>query len=210
MLRFIATRHAPKYLLAALILVAAGARPSASQETKADLGLRSSGGLGVFLGGGRAVHDLPGGEGGGLLDLGWVWNPRVRLVGEASWFIGTLHEYVAQDDQDYSGAVFDLSSTVSVLALSGSTTARRSAYASFGFSIHALSSSFGSIPLDARYNANKFGVASAIGGRVWIGREGRQALTAELRQTSVTSMTRWTARAGFMHNFGPLTRPARR
>ena len=203
------TRHVPKCLLAAVLLFAVGARGAASQETKSQLGLHAAGGLGLFAGGGRAIHDLPGGEIGALVDLGWAWAPRVRLVGDASWFIGSLHEYVAQDDRDFSGAVYDLSSTVSLMALSGPTTARQSAYVSLGFSIHALSSSFGSIPLDQRYNANRFGIAAAIGGRAWIGRDGEQALFTELREIRVSESHRWMVRTGFMHNFGPLTRPGR-
>ncbi|MEP7347675.1 MAG: hypothetical protein ABI877_20565 [Gemmatimonadaceae bacterium] len=210
MLQFADTRRGHKYLLAALLSFAVGARGVGAQEKKAQLGLRAAGGLGVFVGGGRAIHDLPGGEGGALLDLGWVWSPRVRLVGDASWFIGSLHEFVEQDDEHFSGPVFDLSSTVSLMALSGSATARQTAYASFGVSIHALSSSFNSIPLDQRYNANRFGVAAAIGGRVWVGPEGTRALFTELRGTSVSELHRWTIRAGFIHNFRPLTRPARR
>lgn len=206
---FVDTRHAPKYLFAALFLLAIGTQRATSQEPKAQLGLSAAGGIGVFLGAGSAVHNVKGGEAGGLVDLGWVGSPRIRLVGDASWFIGSLHEFVAQDDRHFSGPVFDLSSSVSLLALSGSSSSRQSVYASLGFSIHALSSSFGSIPLDQRYNANRFGFTGAVGGRVWVGEGGRGALFAELREHLVTSVNRWTVRAGFLHNFGPLTRPAR-
>lgn len=156
------------------------------------------------------MHDLPGGEFGAALDLGWVWSPRVRLVGDASWFIGSLHEYVPQDDEDFSGTVFDLSSTVSLLALTGQANSRQTAYASLGLSIHAMSSSFKSLPLDQRYNANRFGAAAAVGGRVWLGDQGREALFLEVRGAAVSQMNRWTVRSGFIHNLGPLTRPRRR
>jgi len=201
------THRTRKFFLAVALVVGARGRGLPCQETKVQLGLRSSGGLAAFAGGGKAVHNLPGGEFGALLDLGWVWNPHVRLVGDASWFIGSLHEYVPQDDKHFSGPVFDLSSTVSLLALAGNAAARQTAYASFGFSIHALSSSFRSLPLDQRYNANRFGVAGAVGGRVWLGDQGREALFLELRGTGVSQMNRWTVRSGFMHNLGPLTRP---
>jgi hypothetical protein len=64
--------------------------------------------------------------------------------------------------------------------------------------------------LDERYNANRFGVAGAIGGRAWVGGEGRRSLFLELQGQRVQEMHRWGARAGFIHNFGPLTRPAKR
>ena len=210
MLRIADTRHLSKYLLGALLICAVGADRGTCQEPSAQLGLSAAGGFGVFLGGGGASHHISGGEGGVLLDLGWVGSRRVRLVGDASMFVGSLHEYVAQDDRDFSGAVFDLSSTVSLLALTGSATARHSAYASAGVSIHALSSSFGSVPLDQRYNANRFGIAGALGGRAWVGQEGRRALFAELKGQTVKSLNRWALRAGYMHNFGPLARPSGR
>ena len=94
MLRIPDTRRASKYLRAALLLCVVGARRGASQEPKSQLGLSAAGGIGVFVGGGTAAHDISGGEGGVLADLGWVRSRRIRLVGEASWFIGSLHEYV--------------------------------------------------------------------------------------------------------------------
>src|ERR1700741_1587011 len=94
------------------------------------------------------------------------------------------------------------------MAQSGSVSSRQVAYASVGFSIHALSSSFHSVPLDQRYNANRFGITGTVGGRFWIGEKGQQALFLEARESAVSEMTRWTLRSGFLYNFGPLRRPA--
>ncbi|MBV6521649.1 MAG: hypothetical protein MNPFHGCM_01793 [Gemmatimonadaceae bacterium] len=194
---------------AVLVSLLVGARTSTCQETVAELGLRASGGVSVFMGGGRAVHDVPGGELGAAIDLGWAWSERLRLMGDASWFVGRLREYVPQDDEEFSGPVYDLSGSVSLLALIGSPASRQAIYAGLGLSIHALSSSFRSIPLDRRYNANRFGVTGTLGGRMWLGQAGRSALFAELREFRVSDMNRWSVRMGIMRNFDALARPRR-
>jgi hypothetical protein len=185
-----------------------GGRASLSaQQPKAQLGLAAAGSLGFVGGGGSATHGLEGGEAGLVVDLGWVSSRRLRLVGDAAWFAGSLEEFVPQDDQSYSSLVFDLVETVSLQLMGGSVTSRLVPYASLGLSIHALSSSFGSTPLDNRYNANRFGVTGGVGVRKWIGSSGRQSLFVEFRDLQVTDASRWMMRMGLTRHFAPLTRP---
>jgi hypothetical protein len=207
---FAKPRRAAAPFLIALLLCAIAGRIAECQAPRARVGLPSAGGIGVFVGGGRVTHDVPGGEVGIIADLGWLWAPRLRLVSDVSWFIGSLHEYVAQDDEDISGPIFDLGGTVSLQALSGSAASRGTGYASLGVSIHVLSSSFNSLPLDLRYNANRFGLAGTVGGRAWVGSGGTESLFAEVRAQAVTQVSGWRVRAGYIHNFAPMTRPARR
>lgn len=144
-----------------------------------------------------------------MLDVGWIGSPRLRLVGDATWFIGELSEFVPQDDRSYSGAVFDLSASVSLLALGGSATARFAPYLSAGVGVHALSSAFGTPALDQRYNANRFALTEGAGFRLWVGRSGSMTLFAEGRAHQLTDVSRWSVRAGVLRNFGALVRPTR-
>ncbi len=178
-----------------------------AQATRAHVGVTASGGVGVFAGGGRASHDVTGGEVGALVDLGWIWTPRVRLTGDAVWFAGPHREYVPQDDESYKSTVYDLAGTVSLRLLGGSSTSRLVPYASVGLAVHALSSSFGTLPLDQRYNANRFGATAGVGVERWIGPAGRHSVWLEGRVQGVTDVSRWTARVGWVRHFSSMTRP---
>ncbi|MFN8574039.1 MAG: hypothetical protein U0132_18425 [Gemmatimonadaceae bacterium] len=196
-----------RLLLALVVATVLSGGPVGAQATRAHVGLTASGGLGVFGGGGQATHDLTGGEAGALVDLGWIWSPRVRLTGDAAWFAGPHREFVAQDDRSYKSTVFDLTGSVSLRLLGGSASSRLVPYLSGGFAIHALSSSFGTLPLDQRYNANRFGVLGAVGMERWIGSSGRQSVWVEWRVQEVTDASRWTARVGWTRHFAAMARP---
>jgi hypothetical protein len=79
-----------------------------------------------------------------------------------------------------------------------------------GVSVHALSSTFGELSLDRRYNANPFGAHAAAGLRLWLSRSGRNAISLELRTSMAENVNRTSARLGGMVLFGDLVRPRRR
>jgi hypothetical protein len=182
---------------------------AAGQSSGTALGLRYVGSLGAYAGAVTVQRGAPGGEAGAFIDLGNVRSPRLRLVGDASFLFASLSEFVPQDDRTYSGEIFDLSGTVSLLAIGGSPGARCAPYGSLGVGVHALSSSYGSLVLDQRYNANRFGLSGAAGLRWWTGRDGRNGVTLEVRRTYALNVNRWSLRAGAVLNFGSLARPAR-
>ncbi|MFN8581240.1 MAG: hypothetical protein U0163_09730 [Gemmatimonadaceae bacterium] len=182
-----------------------GKGAAAQTASGAHLGLAESGGMGVLLGAGEATHHLRGVEVGGSLDLGWIGSPRLRLVGDVAWFGGRLRSFVTQDDKTYRSNVFDLAGTVAVQLHGGSLKARTAPFVSAGVAVHALSSSFGSLPLDLRYNANRFGLMGAVGVNQWLG-SGRQSLRFEARFQEVTGASRWTGRLSLEHHFGSMVR----
>jgi hypothetical protein len=161
----------------------------------------------VFGGAASVQRGAKGFEGGASIDLGHLHSTRVRLGGEVSFLHVTLREYVPQEDTTYSGPVVDLSGTVALTWFGGSDRSRVAPYVQVGAAVHALSSSFGSLVLDPRYNANRLGLTGAAGVNWWLGQSGRRSLFVEARRTYALNVNRWMVRAGAWVHFAPLARP---
>ena len=183
----------------------AGAQMSAAPSGPG-LGLAYVGSLGIYGGVMEAQRGARGGEVGGMIDLGSIRSPRIRLTGDASFLFASYSEFVPEEDQEYSGKIYDLSLTVAILVLGGPPRGHFVPYASLGAGVHALSSSYQSTILDERYNANRLGLTGSAGVRWWSGRSGRYGGWLEARRTYALDMNRWGMRIGVERHFGELAR----
>ncbi len=153
------------------------------------------------------MHSASGFDAGGVIDIGWIRSPRFRMQGELDWLRATLDEFVAADDKNYHGHFYDLSGSVSGVLLGGGTRSRLVPYVEAGVGVHALSSSFGTLTLDERYNANPFGAHVGAGMRVWLSSTGRQGASLDIRRVIAQNVNRTSVRIGALFLFGDLVRP---
>jgi hypothetical protein len=165
--------------------------------------------LGGLVGGEVVEGKSHGGEAGAFVDLGWVHAPRLRLQGEVEFLRATLRQYVLVLDTTFYGPFFDLSASVSAVLLGGNEHQRFVPYLDGGIGVHALSSTFGALPLDRLYNANPFGFHVGAGARVWVSASGRNGLFVEVRRVIAEAVNRTSVRAGGMVFYRDLIRPKR-
>ncbi len=184
-------------------LLAALPQLGRAQDPGSHLGLTAVGAVGFHGGFAQLERHSDGGEVGALIDLGWIRGRSVRVQAEFSFLRAELTEFLVLEDSTFHGKYFDLSSGVSAIWLT-TPNGRVSPYALGGIAVHALSSTFGSPLLDARYNANRFG--SHIGGGVRVRFGSRQSLYAELRRVIADNVNRTTLRIGGLLLFGDLYR----
>lgn len=137
-------------------MVVALAVPAGAQAPASNLGLPAAGAIGVFAGAARLERSSDGLEGGAILDLGWFRRRTLRLQAEISFLRATLTEFIEVEDSTYSGRYFDLSAGMS-MAWMPDPDGRASPFLVAGAAVHALSSTFGTLALDQRYNTNRFG-----------------------------------------------------
>jgi hypothetical protein len=130
------------------------------------LGLRGIGAVGLGVATSSIERDATGLELGATLDLGHFRSRRVR-PGAAVSFLRSLprSEYVAQEDATYRDVFYDLNGHVTLTVLARDPAHTLVPYASVGAGVHALTSSFGSIPIDIRYNTNVLGLRIGAGFR---------------------------------------------
>jgi hypothetical protein len=176
-----------------------------AQDPGSHLGLTAVAAVGLHGGFAQMERHGDGQEFGALIDLGWMRGRGVRLQAEFSFLRSRLTESVLLEDSTFHGKYFDLSGGVSAIWLA-TPNGKVSPYALGGVAVHALSSTFGSPLLDARYNANRLG--SHLGGGVRVRFGSRQSLYAELRRVIADDVNRTVFRIGGMLLFGDLYRAA--
>lgn len=165
----------------------AGAQDSTSRST---LGLRSIGGASLLAGYSRVERGVNAVDVALNVDLGHFASRKVRLAAELNYLRSArFSEYVEAEDSTYRDAFYDLSPKVWLQLLARDPARRFVPFVRFGVGVHALTSSFGSIPLDIRYNTNVFGLSSGAGAR-W--RFGPRALVIE----GTTVLAREVSRGG--------------
>lgn len=194
--------------LAALWLALSPATSPAQSPTS--LGLSSVGAFGLHAGTTRVERGAAGHEVGVLVDFGWMGTRSLRLQGEAALTRATLSESVEVENRTYRDHFFDLTGSVALVALLRDAGHAVVPYATVGVGVHALSSSFGSIPIDRRYNANPFGSHVGAGARLRLGASGSRAVFVEVRRIIAENVDRSTVRAGGLVFFNDLRRPPRR
>jgi hypothetical protein len=182
----------------------------AQSRPGSQVGIAHIGALVVHAGTASVERSAEGVEGGMALDLGWIGTPRLRLEAELSLLRATLTEYVETLDSTFSGAFFDLTSSVGLVVLLRGPSARIAPYLSAGIGVHALSSAFGTFALDRRYNANPFGAHVGAGARLRLPGSGRTGLSFEARASTAANVSRTSARVGGLIFFGDLVRPGGR
>lgn len=183
------------------LTISLGARGSEAQGQSegGTLGLRGVGYVLVHGGAARLPRNGRAAEAGIALDLGHFPVARFRLIGDAA-FLRTVgyREYVEAEDREYRRPFYDLSGSVLVAV---DARAPRSEgvpgfnpYLAAGVGVHALTSSFGTVSLDRRYNTNVFGVVAAMGTRIRFG--GRRLLRVEARAVGAKSVRRVSLHLG--------------
>ena len=177
---------------------------SRAQEPVSNLGLPAVAAFGVHGGFAQLERSSEGPEIGAFLDLGWMRGRSLRLQGEVAFQRGTLTEFLELVDSTFHGDYFDLSLGVSA-AWVVSPDGQVSPYAVAGVAVHALSSTFGTLELDQRYNANRFGSHLGAGVRARIG-SSRQAVFAEARRVIADQVNRTVVRIGGLVLMGDLYR----
>jgi outer membrane protein W len=194
-------------LVAATLLLLAGASVSSAQESTPAFGVRAIGAVGVHAGRAMIERNAEAYEVGGRMDVGHFKIDRIRVVADLS-FLRTLtyEEFVPSEDTTYRDVFYDLSGHVTVQWFLRNPSHRVAPYASTGVGVHALTSSFSSIVLDQRYNSNRFGLRAAAGMRVRLGSDRRRALFVEYAGTLVREVSRGSLHLGIEALFGDLAR----
>jgi hypothetical protein len=165
-------------------------------QADAHVGITAAGGVSVYGGRASVEFDATGYEAGATADLGWIRTQRFRLQADLALLRATLTETVEVEGRTYRDHFFDLTASVSLVVLAGGDGWPVRPYALAGAGVHALSSAFGSLTIDRRYNANPFGSHAAAGLRTWIGASGRAGAFLEARVAVAEHVNRTTIRAG--------------
>ncbi len=200
------------FLIAILtcLSVRAAVGQTAAEPERASLGLSAVGHVGYHVGFATLEHDARAADIGISVDLGHLPQRKLRIFAEISALRSvSFSEYVVQEDRTYSGPFFDLSGHVGLTWLTRDAQERIVPYLAIGAGVHALSSSFGSIPIDQRYNSNNFGILGAAGVRTRLRANGRHAISLEIRRTQVRDVSRSSIHLGMLRFFGELSRRQR-
>lgn len=193
--------------LAATRAGSAQAPASAQGSPSSNLGLAAIGAAGVYYGDATSVERARRGwEIGALVDFGWLRSHYLRLQGEISYLEAHVSEFVEIENRQFEGRFQDLTSSLS-LVLHGANEQRGFVpFLATGVGVHALSSAFGEVSLDQRYNANPFGVHVAAGARVWLPGTQRHGVFMEVRRSLAEHVNRTTLRFGGLVFFNDLIR----
>lgn len=193
--------------LALCASAAHGQADSAAAPGRANLGLAGAGAFVVAAGWASIERGIHGVALGSTVDLGHFRSPRVRLLADVEYLLTLPHEeYVEVDGRSYRDVFRDLSGHVLVAFHAAPPTAPVSPYVAAGVGVHVLSSTFGSIAIDRRYNTNNFGLLGGAGVRVGVGAGGRRALQVELRAMQARDVRRLSVHAGVATLFNDLVR----
>lgn len=194
--------------LAATVLLpvrATAQPPAGSAVAPTSVGLASVGAFtlhGGFAGVQRGFRALAAGA---TLDLGHIASPRLRLLSDVSYLVTfPRSELVVEERRTYRDVFRDLSGELSLALHANAPTSRLSPYIAAGVGVHVLSSSFGSLAIDSRYNTNNFGVVAAAGARLRVGAGGRRALQVEIRDVQARDVRRVSVHLGVTALFNDL------
>ena len=188
-------------------LLAQTSRDSLPPSARSHLGLDAIGA--VTIGGGWSTieNNFRAWQVGTSVDFGYLRSRHVRLVADATYLLTLPHrEYVIAEGKTYRDVFRDLSAHLSLAVHPFSPTARVSPYVAGGVGVHVLSSSFGSLTIDTRYNTNNFGLREAVGVRIGVGSSGRRALNLEVESLQARNVRRVAVVAGIGALFNDLVR----
>jgi len=172
-----------------------------------NLGLAAIGAVTAHVGGARIERGFRALAGGLTVDFGHLASPRVRLVTDATYLLTSKRtERVETEGKSFRDNFRDLSGHIA-LAAHASPAARLSPYVAAGVGVHVLSSSFGSLSIDTRYNSNNFGLLGAAGVRTRLGAGQRRALDLEVRAIQARNVRRVSLHVGLAALFNDLRRP---
>ena len=185
----------------------AAQQPNAPSEPRTRLGLDAIGAATIAAGFSSIENGFHAWQLGGTVDFGSLRSRHVRLLADLSYLLTLPHrEYVLAEGKSYRDVFRDLTAHLSLAVHPWSPTSRVSPYVAAGVGVHVLSSSFGSLTIDTRYNTNNFGLREAVGFQVGIGGSGRRALTIEVETLQARDVRRVAVKAGLTGLFNDLVR----
>ncbi|MCC6929924.1 MAG: hypothetical protein IT359_13160 [Gemmatimonadaceae bacterium] len=199
-------------LLAGVVLLAAPWRAGAQGDTlqppaRTNVGLDAIGAVSASAGWASVENGFHAWQVATRVDFGHLRSRRVRLLADVQYLLSLPHsEYVLAEGKSYRDVFRDLSAHLSLAVHPVSPTARVSPYIAAGLGVHVLSSSFGSVTIDTRYNTNNFGLREAVGVRVGVGGSGRRALTLEVESIQTRDVRRVGLSLGVTGLFNDLVR----
>lgn len=188
-----------------LLVVVTSPLTAQSPPGESSLGLRGIGALGLLAAYARLDRGVDAFEAIAELDLGHFASRRVRLGAEAAFLRSRSHsEFVVAEDTTYRDVFYDLSGHVTLGVLLRDPIRRVVPYVTGSVGVHVLTSSFGAIPIDLRYNTNVFGLRSGAGLRVRTGSQ--RAIVIEWNASIAREVSRRSIRVGASWLFGDLVR----
>jgi hypothetical protein len=195
----------PVRISGCLFVVAMLSASGVGAQSSTSLGLASVGAFGVYGAGAWIEHGFKAAEIGGHLDLGHLRSKQVRITADVAFLRTWPHrEYVVSEDITYRDVFYDLSGHAAVTLLGRAGQSRVVPYVSTGVGVHVLTSSFGTLAIDRRYNTNSFGLMGATGLRLRTGTRSPFAVLAEVRRTQARDVSRTSLHLGVLALFGTL------
>ncbi|MBK8648310.1 MAG: hypothetical protein IPN16_17560 [Gemmatimonadetes bacterium] len=207
-------RFAPRRVLAVLLCtvpiaprIAVAQGDSLPPPPSSNLGLAAIGAVTMHGGWASIQHGFHAGQLGGTVDFGYLTSRRIRLVADATYLLTLPHEEtVASEERTYRNVFRDLSAHLALAFHATSPSARFAPYLATGVGVHVLSSSFGSLAIDTRYNTNNFGLLAAVGARVRVGASGRRAMQVEVQTLQARNVRRVAVTVGVAALFNDLVK----
>jgi hypothetical protein len=184
---------------------AAGQQDSTTTTTR--VGLSAVGALTVHGSYASIQRGYRGPAVGATTDFGYIASRRLRLLADIG-YLRTLPEteFVASENRSYRDVFRDLSGTLALALHLNEPTSRVTPYVAGGVGVHVLSSSFGSLAIDTRYNTNNFGALAAAGARLRTGATSRRAVQLEVRRVVASNVSRTSMHLGLAYLLGDLAR----
>ncbi|MEO7962441.1 MAG: hypothetical protein ABIT38_00870 [Gemmatimonadaceae bacterium] len=171
------------------------------------LGLTAAAALGIHAGLVRLERGIDAYEGGVSLDLGHFSSRKLRLTTEITYTRSSPHtERIETEGKTYRATIFDLSGEINLALLTREPTKRIVPFVAGGVGMHVLSSAFGSLAIDTRYNTNNFSLQVESGVRFRLGRRSRRALLMSVRRVQSNDVSRTTVQIGLEALFNDLAR----
>lgn len=195
-------------LLSLTVGMAAASSVLAAQESNSggpSFGVRAIGSFALHGSTARVEHGAEAVEFGARMDVGHFSLRHIRIVGDVAFMRSRQHaEYVAFEDSTFRSVFYDLSGHVAIQWFALDPAGPIAPYLLTGVGVHSLTSNFGSIVLDQRYNTNNFGLLGAVGTRVKFAR--RSSLFVEVSRSLVRNVRRSSIRVGLEALYGDLVR----
>lgn len=157
-------------------------------------------------GGGAAVQrDFHAWAAGATADFGGVRTQRVRLIADLTYLLTLPKDVrVEREGRSYRDVFRDLSAYIGLSAHANAPTARFSPYLLAGAGVHVLSSTFGTLAIDERYNSNNFGLTAGLGTRIRVGQRLHRAVQLEVRSVHARNVRRVSVHLGLAALFNDL------
>lgn len=195
-------------LLPTVVGMVAATSVLAAQESSASgasFGVRAIGSAAIHGGAARVEHGAEAIEFGARMDVGHFAIRRIRVIGDVAFLRSREHaEYVVFEDSTFRNVFYDLSGHVAIQWFALDPAGPVAPYILTGVGVHSLTSNFGSIVLDQRYNTNNFGLLGAVGTRVKFAK--RSSIFVEVSRSLVRNVRRSSLRIGLEALYGDLMR----